>query len=253
MTTSNLAPAALEPIIKSLREVLSSEEQLPPPAWQLKLIRSADCLSYVVWNTDTKEAVLIDPKQEDIGTYTQIQKELSNHRWLAVIDTHTHADHISAAAQMAEALNAPLVMHHQSPSSRIHIRICRNTQISSQAGDIRLVMTPGHTGDGITPLWGPFAFTGDTVLYGDVGRDDLPGGNPAAHFQSLEDLKAVLHSQTLICPGHDNRGGRISSWATQLKINSSLTQGREDYIQESAAFDAPAPALFKKALVENFK
>jgi glyoxylase-like metal-dependent hydrolase (beta-lactamase superfamily II) len=101
--------------------------------------------------------------------------------------------------------------------------------------------------------WGPFIFGGDTLLYGDVGRDDLPGGNATSHFQSLEKAKKHLRKEQILLPGHDHKGGRASNWAKQLEINSSLTQGQDDYVRESEAFKAPAPALLEISLKENTK
>jgi glyoxylase-like metal-dependent hydrolase (beta-lactamase superfamily II) len=239
--------------VKDLQDVLLKNEPKPPAAWKLRLISSGECLSYCVWNIDTKELLWVDPKKEDIGAYLQLNKELLGYLCLGVIDTHTHADHISAAAFVAEVFHAPLIMHFLSPSSRVHLRVTCMTSLPAHAAPLQFIPTPGHTQDGMCLIWGPFAFTGDTVLYGDVGRDDLPGGSPSAHYESLQKLTSLLPLEVLILPGHDNQRGRISSWATQLKINSSITQPREEYVQEAAAFEAPAPTLFKKSLVENFK
>jgi hypothetical protein len=54
-------------------------------------------------------------------------------------------------------------------------------------------------------------------------------------------------------PGHDMRGGRISSWKTQLEVNASLTQPREIFVPEAAAYVGPSPKLLKESLFENFK
>lgn len=239
--------------IKTLSSLLQPDTTSPSADWQLKAIISDDCMSYVAWNTRTQEAILVDPKLDETDSVRAIFRELSGYLWLAVIDTHTHADHISAAAKLAEELKAPLIMHQESACSQVQLRVSKHGLLPTHSGPIRFLLTPGHTSDGLTVIWGPFAFTGDTVFYGDVGRDDLPSGSPVAHFESLQTLKQCLAPETLVCPGHDFKGGRISSWATQLKINSSLTQPRDEYVQESAAFDAPAPALFKKSLFENMK
>ncbi len=129
----------------------------------------------------------------------------------------------------------------------------KDTVLPSKAAPLQPLLTPGHTHDSMTLIWGPFLFGGDTILYGDTGRDDLPGGDPEAHYKSLASIKKAAKPEMIVLPGHDHKGGRASSWATQLKVNPSLTQGREDFVRESAAFDAPAPKLFKKALKENFK
>ena len=232
----------------------SNRQESPPhDPWQLRIVSSGDCQSYVVWNEHTREALVIDAKAEDLNAYLTLQKDLPDYRWLGIIDTHTHADHISATANLAALLNAPVFMQTLCATARVNFRITQTSALSTAAGPIRFIPTPGHTPDGMCVVWGPFCFTGDTVLYNDCGRDDLPGGNPTAHFQSLQLLKKELHPDTLICPGHDFKGGRISSWGTQLKTNSSLIQDEKSFVEESVAFDAPAPALLKKSLFENLK
>jgi glyoxylase-like metal-dependent hydrolase (beta-lactamase superfamily II) len=219
----------------------------------VKAIVSDDCITYVVSNDAAREALLVDPKLEVVEQCKEIAQELNGYLWLAVVDTHTHADHVTTAPQLADFLSAPLVMHELSPSRKVGLRISRRTFLPSHAAKLELIPTPGHTPDGITAVWGPFALTGDTVFYADVGRDDLPGGDPSAHFTSLETLTQVLKPESILLPGHDFKGGRASTWATQLKINSSLTQARDEFVAEAAAYDAPAPKAFKKSLFENFK
>lgn len=240
--------------IKNLNQLLSADEQGPPKQWHLKMIRSEECLSYIAWNDQTREALAVDPKREDWDAYIAISGELSGYNWLGVIDTHTHADHISAAAKLAEQLKTALIMHEKAPSQRVHFRLSSaHSVISSQGGPVRLYHTPGHTPDSITVIWGPFLFGGDTLMYGDTGRDDLPGGDPAAHFDSLEKLKAVAEPHLIVLPGHDHKEGRASSWRTQLQVNPSLTQGREEFVRESSAFNGNPPRLLKESLRENFR
>lgn len=242
-------------ITKSLQDLLTEGEPWnAEQPWDLRGIQSEQCLSYVAWNRSTREAIVVDPKDTDLEAYRTLSiGELKDYTWLAVIDTHTHADHISCAADLASELKAPLVMHEGAPSKRVDLRVARTTRIPSIASAIELLVTPGHTQDSLTPVWGPFIFGGDTVLFGDTGRDDLPGGNAADHFESIQLIKKFATPQSILLPGHDHKGGRASTWATQLKVNSSLTQPRDQFIQESEAFDAPAPELLKKSLKENFK
>lgn len=239
--------------VKTLSELLEPNEPRPAGEWELRAIRSEQCLSYVAWNTKSKEALLIDPKEEDIEAYRTLHRELSDYLWLGVIDSHTHADHISVAALLSEEFKAPLIMHQLAPSERVHIRVARDTTLASHAAPLRIFATPGHTKDSLTPIWGPFLFGGDTLLFGDTGRDDLPGGDAEDHYESLQTLKNVARPEMIVLPGHDHKGGRASSWASQLQTNVSLTQSREDFVRESNAFDAPAPKLLKKSLKENFK
>lgn len=244
--------------MKTLDDLLAhltqpSAEPRPSAEWGLCAVQSEDCLSYIAWNTRTREALLVDPKDHDLPAYQKKAAELEDYRWIAVVDTHTHADHISIASKMAHELRAPLVMHVLSPSQRVDLRVSHDTWLPATAAPLHLWHTAGHTPDSMTAAWGPYVFAGDTVLYGDSGRDDLPGGNASAHYESLQKLKRVLKSDQIFLPGHDHKGGRASSWGTQLANNGSLTQERDDFVRESEAFDAPAPKLLKRSLRENFK
>lgn len=239
--------------ILELKDLLPAEEGLPLGGWRLKAVQSDQCISYVAWNEVAREALLIDPKVEDVEAYRSLFSGLSHYLWLAVIDSHTHADHVSIASQLSKELKAPYVMHALSPNTRVDIRVSRDTILSSHAGPVRVVSTPGHSPDSVTVIWGPFLFGGDTLLYGDTGRDDLPGGDSEAHFESIQKLKALVLPDSIVLPGHDPRGGRASSWKEQLAINPSLTQGREAFVREAREFDAPAPSLLMRSLRENFK
>ena len=143
-------------------------------------------------------------------------------------------------------------MHHESLSQRPQIKVFHHTALHTQAGKLYLWLTPGHTTDSITVAWGPFLFTGDLILFNDTGRDDLPGGDANIHFDSLELIKREATADLIMLPGHDHQG-RASIWSNQLLSNTSLKQSRSDFVREAEAFDAPAPALFKRSLKENFK
>lgn len=243
----------METQVKTLEQVLVPGETTPVDQWQLRAFQSEQCLSYIAWNTVTREAIVIDPKQEDLAAYRSVSADLHGYLWLGVIDTHTHADHISAASIMTEELRAPLIMHAASASRRVHFRGGRDTFLASHASPVHLLLTPGHTPDSLTVIWGPFLFGGDTLLYGDTGRDDLPGGDPEAHFESLQKIKNAAKPDMIFLAGHDHKSARASSWATQLNVNISLTQSQKNFVHEAAAFDAPAPALLKESLRQNLK
>jgi glyoxylase-like metal-dependent hydrolase (beta-lactamase superfamily II) len=144
-------------------------------------------------------------------------------------------------------------MHERAPSRRIDLRLSRDTILSAASAPVKLLCTPGHTPDSVTVLWGPVILGADTLLYGDTGRDDLPGGDPAAHYDSLQKIKAHAKPNMVLLPGHDGEGGRASSWATQLQISPSLTQDHENFVREAGAYVGPSPKILKESLFENFK
>jgi glyoxylase-like metal-dependent hydrolase (beta-lactamase superfamily II) len=239
--------------IKTLKDLTSSENLPETGEWQVRAIHSDQCLSFIAWNEASQEALVVDPKREDESAYLTFQSQLTHYRWVAVIDTHTHADHVSLGALLAEKLKAPYVMHSLSPTHRAHLKVMQDAVIPTQAGPLRFLCTPGHTQDSMTVIWGPYVFAGDTVLFGDSGRDDLPTGDPQAHFESLQKLKSLLSLESILLPGHDYKGGRASSWSKQLQINSSLIQNQEEFVRDSLSFAAQAPEHLSESLRENFK
>ena len=239
--------------VKDVREIIKDRVEIAEE-WQGKVVLNDDNMTYVVWNNRSHEALVVDPMREDLSTLLKITGEdLKGYRAIAVIDTHTHADHVSCAADLASQWGAPLVQHVLSPSQRIHLRVALDTALPTVAGPLMLLVTPGHTPDGITPIWGPFLFGGDTLLYGDTGRDDLPGGNPGAHWESLQKIKKHAKSDMIMLPGHDGQGGQASSWKKQLEISPGLSQDREAFIADGGAYVGPSPKLLKESLFENFK
>ena len=244
----------LKTSIKTIHELMQQgEPYLLAPEWEVRAVCSEQCLSFVVWNTQTHEAIIVDPKREDMTAYLQLASELKKYRYVAILDTHTHADHVSIGAELAESLHCSYVMHVLSPTHRPNLKVTQDAKIYAQAGSIRCLHTPGHTQDSMTILWGPFVLGGDTVLYGDSGRDDLPTGDARAHFQSLQKLKSILAPDSILLPGHDHRGGRASTWQTQLRMNASLKQSEAEFVEESLSFLAPAPQNLNESLRENFK
>jgi glyoxylase-like metal-dependent hydrolase (beta-lactamase superfamily II) len=238
--------------IKNIRDLIVDGSSVPT-GWNGKAIVNDDNFCYLVWNEKTNEALLIDSCREDIEPTANLLRELKSLRLIAVIDTHTHADHISAGAEWSSRLGVPWVMHSNSPTRRAQLRVFSDTVWPTLAGPIHFLTTPGHTPDSLAISWGPFLFTADTIFYGDTGRDDLPGGDPVAHYESLQKIKALAKPEMLMLAGHDNKGGRISSWKTQLEVNAALTQPRDVFVPEAAAYIGPSPKLLKESLFENFK
>lgn len=240
-------------IVKDIVELIRDQASIPA-GWRGKAVVNDDNMTYVVWHETTREALVVDPMREDWESLQQIAKqELAGYRFVAVIDTHTHADHISVAARLANDLGAPLIQHVLSPSKRIHLRVSADTALPTAAGPLQLLLTPGHTPECITPIWGPFLFGGDMLLFGDTGRDDLPGGDAAAHWESLQKIKAHASPESLLLPGHDGEGGRVSSWRHQLEVSPGLQQDLKTFVQDAGAYVGPSPKLLKESLYENFK
>ncbi|MGE3867120.1 MAG: MBL fold metallo-hydrolase, partial [Hyphomonadaceae bacterium] len=147
-------------------------------------IVTGGCLSYLLGCPNTYAAVLIDPEIRQIDRYRGLAAQRGLHIQY-VIDTHTHADHFSAAKQLGAALQAPVVMHRDSAAPFPDMRLEDGGLLA--VGDMRITAlhTPGHTADSMCLIAGDRVFTGDTLLIGATGRTDLPTGDPEQLYDSL--------------------------------------------------------------------
>jgi sulfur dioxygenase len=241
--------------VKELRQILvgSPSAEWNMQEWSVQVFVTDDNLCYLAVNHQHQEMICVDPVLQDVQAILQHCSLKKDYRFLAVIDTHTHADHLTGAKELAELLRSPLIMHENAASRRVDMRICRDMSWLTASGSMCFLEAPGHTSDGLLVIWGPFVFTGDTLLFSDTGRNDLPTGDAHAHYLTLEKMRNRLKPEQIILPGHDSKGGRASSWQYQLENNPSLLQSKEVFISEATAFDGPSPQALKSSLYYNFK
>ncbi|MGD2133804.1 MAG: MBL fold metallo-hydrolase, partial [Maricaulaceae bacterium] len=121
------------------------------------------CRSYLIGCGKSCAAAVIDPEISQIDRYRGLAaRDGLTIRY--VIDTHTHADHFSAAREIAEALSAQVVMHADAPAPFVDLRLEGGQSL--HVGEMRLgaIHTPGHTADSMSLTVENKVFTGDTLL-----------------------------------------------------------------------------------------
>jgi glyoxylase-like metal-dependent hydrolase (beta-lactamase superfamily II)/rhodanese-related sulfurtransferase len=182
---------------------------------------AGNCYSYFI--IDSKQAILVDPHISLVEQYSKklTKKGLS---LIGIVDTHTHADHISAAAILKKKYDVSLYMSERSVSSIATTRIKDDDAITVGTTKVKAIYTPGHTDDSISLLTGHGdLFTGDVLLINSVGRMDFQNGSPEDMFDSLDNL-ANLPGETVIRPAHDYKGNLISTITEQKKTNPFLLE-----------------------------
>ncbi len=191
------------------------------------------CKSYLLGVRGSTDRVLIDPVLEHLNDYIHIIKERGN-RITHVIDTHSHADHISGAAALKDIADCRYVMHENAPSRCADFRVSDGSLLELfDAIPLKVMFTPGHTNDSICLILQDIIFTGDTLFLDDggAGRDDLPGGDPRAHWESLQRI-AQLSDELVVYPAHDYRNREPSSLKKQRNTNPHLKKkSMDEYLQ----------------------
>jgi len=215
--------------------------------------RNDGCLSYLIGDENTKNCAVIDPAK-DIVPYLEAV-ENNGLKLLYVIDTHSHADHITGAGNLAQKANAALVMSENVDKQRkaaegrgdemsigdilrenalvaVDKKVREGDEIKVGSLSMKILDTPGHTLDSMCLLMEDRAFTGDTLMIGICGRTDLPGGSTemmhSSIFQKLYNLKDDL----LVYPAHDYKGN-INSALGYEKVNNPffLTRKPDEFIE----------------------
>lgn len=209
------------------------------------------CQSYLIGCADSLSAALIDPEISQIDRYRALAARAGLHiRY--VIDTHTHADHFSAAKQLAEILRTPTVMHRASPAPFATLRLDDDDMLLVGDLRIRALHTPGHTRDSMCLMVEDRVFTGDTLLIGGTGRTDLPTGDPDQLYESLFDKLLKLNPATLVYPAHDYKGRTHSTIGAEIADNPRLKmRERADFTGMMRALDLAAPTHLTEALRTN--
>lgn len=202
-------------------------------------------LTYVVFDRDTHDAVIIDPvldydplasrttttSVEAVGAFVDA-RALRVH---FILETHAHADHLTAAPWLRGRFGAKVAIgeHIRDVQARFRdlldlelvpdgqqfdLLVADGARLSAGSLAIDVLATPGHTPACVTYRIGDALFTGDALFMHDhgTGRADFPGGSAAALFDSVTRLY-TLPDATRVFPGHDYQpGGRALAWETTI-------------------------------------
>lgn len=214
-------------------------------------IADEGCRSYVVACEDTGATAIIDPVlgqvEKTIGLLAR--EGLTLHY---VIDTHSHADHFSAARMLRDRFGVPLVMHRNAGASDVDLRLDDGHQLIVGNLRIKALHTPGHTRDSICLYAIDRVFTGDTLLIGGTGRTDLPTGDADSLYDSLFDKLLTLPNETLVFPAHDYKNAGSSTIGAERESNPRLQHTeREDFVAMMRSLDLAMPTHLTEALRTN--
>lgn len=212
---------------------------------------SRGCLSYLLVEEASKEAVIIDPSQEiPLEDYLgALQKHGATLRYL--IETHTHADHISSARALKEETGAVVVRHALAPSNLNDLPVHGGETLLLGQETIRIIATPGHTNESISVATEGVVFTGDALLIGGTGRTDFQLGDSEALYVSLHNALGQLPDSTIVYPAHDYKSRTHSTIGEERAHNPRYLLPRDEFIQALDAHHPPEPELLRASLEAN--
>lgn len=246
-------------------------------------------VQYVVADPATGQCAIIDPvldydEKSGATATTEAARMLQfiadrGYSLAWILDTHPHADHLSAAAWLKTRTGAPTGIGAQVVAVQKLWQGYYNLPDMATDGSqwdrlfedgdsfmlgsipVRVMFSPGHTLASITYVIGDAAFVHDTIFMPDSGtaRADFPGGSAKALWHSLQAILA-LPERTRIFTGHDYcPGGRAAAWESTVaeqkakNIHMAKYRSEAEFVAAREARDRslPMPRLILHALQVN--
>lgn len=212
---------------------------------------ATDAFSYLLACERTRSAVFIDPVANHLPLYLGILDELDLAlAW--VLETHLHAERISAADSLRERTRSRIAVGHKSGIEAADRTLGHGDEIAVGDLALRAIETPGHTPGCLSYAWQDRVFTGDSLLIGGCGRIDEPGGNGAVLFDSVTRRLLSLPEETIVYPGR-SLGGRWISCIGEERQNNRYFHGtcRDGFVAMRKSVLEPVPALMPAIRAAN--
>lgn len=181
--------------------------------------------TYLVADPVTSQAALIDPVAEQLERDLALVRELGLTVAL-VLDTHVHADHVTAAGALRARTGARTAAS-QRGAPCVDLPLDGGAQLALGELTIEVLATPGHTDDSLCYRAGNDLFTGDTLLIRGCGRADFQNGDARALYRSITGTLFELPDTTVVWPGHDYNG-RTSSTIGEEKRHNPRVAGKSE-------------------------
>lgn len=209
--------------------------------------------TYILADAERREAVIVDPVrahiERDLGVLGEMAMKLV---W--IVETHVHADHVTGAKALKARTGARTAVSTHCGASGFDRLIDEGELIVFGDEVVRAIATPGHTPGSTSFLWRDRLLTGDTLLIGGCGRTDFQRGSAEALYDSITGKLFTLPDDTLVYPGHDYHGRRVSTIGEEKATNPRLAgRTREEFVQIMNALDLPEPKQIKVAVPANLQ
>lgn len=208
--------------------------------------------TYLLGDEQTGQAVLIDPVVNSMDRDLQVIQELGM-KLAYTVDTHIHADHITAALHLKERVGSRIAApaFDRLPCTDFAFEEGRTLQVGSVV--VSGLHTPGHTDGHFAYVVGDRVFTGDALLIDGCGRTDFQNGDATALYNSVTQKLFALPDETLVYPAHDYSGRHVSSIAQEKARNPRLGAGKSltEFQHIMANLNLPYPKFIDHAVPGN--
>jgi glyoxylase-like metal-dependent hydrolase (beta-lactamase superfamily II)/rhodanese-related sulfurtransferase len=207
--------------------------------------------TYLVFDETTREALIIDPVDNQIERDLAVLRQYGL-KLIWAVETHAHADHITSAGLLAEHAGARTAAPQGCGILTAALQLTDGDTLTFGNETLRALSTPGHTAGSMSYTWRNHVFTGDTLLINGCGRADFQSGSAEALFHSLTEVLFKLPDATTVWPGHDYQGRTHSSIGFE-KANNARIAGKSlaEFVAVMDALQLPKPKRIDEAVPAN--
>jgi sulfur dioxygenase len=211
--------------------------------------------TYVLASGRGREALIIDPVKEKLEDYLRLIAELDL-KLVRAIDTHTHADHITALGDLRDRTGCITIMGEFTKAACVSQSIREGETLDVDGVKLQALYTPGHTDESFSFVLNPTrpqaVFTGDVLLIRGSGRTDFQGGDPRKSWDSITGKLFKLPDEVTLYPGHDYKGWTSSSIGEEKRHNPRLAgKTQAEYVAIMTGLKLPNPKLMDVAVPAN--
>ena len=207
--------------------------------------------TYVLFDQATREALIIDPVDEQIERDLETLREYGL-KLVWAVETHAHADHITSAGKLAELAGAKTAAPSGCLIGTAGVQLTDGETLRFGAETLQCLHTPGHTAGSMSFVWRGHAFTGDTLLINGCGRTDFQSGSASDLYRSLTQVLFTLPEDTLVWPGHDYQGRTHSTIGHEKASNARVAGKTEaEFVAIMESLNLPKPKRIDEAVPAN--
>lgn len=216
--------------------------------------RDTSTYTYLIGDPQSKEAVLIDPVVEMVERDIKLLQDLGL-KLKYVLDTHVHADHITASGEIRKRTGAKVGISSAYDMSCPDLHLEDNQTIQFGSYKIQAIHTPGHTSGCLSFKLENMVFTGDALLVRGCGRTDFQEGSSETLFRSVRERLFQLPENTIVYPAHDYKGFTKTSIGLEKRLNPRLNTSvsREQFIDIMAGLKLAYPKKIQEAVPANLQ
>lgn len=210
--------------------------------------------TYLIADAESKRGIIIDSVSERFDRDLKLIQELGI-KLVYSLDTHVHADHITAAAKLRDATGCKIAY---SSASKVECadELLGDEQILKIDGiQVKALATPGHTDCSMCFLVNnELILTGDALFIRGCGRTDFQQGCAATLYDNIHNKLFTLANSVKVYPGHDYQGMTMSTIGEEKNYNPRFVgKTKEEFIELMNNLNLPNPKRIDESVPANLK